>query len=93
MKTILANSGTNLNFQPAFSTRDLERELRYLEGQLAIQRSELSDLLDPHRNRPYQPAFIAMMRKGYRSSLRELHSQIDAVQSMIRNGRARLTLW
>jgi hypothetical protein len=83
VNTILPKSGTNLNFQPAISTRDLEHELRYLEGQLAIQRSELSDLLDPHRTRPYRPEFITTMRKGYRSSLRQLHSEMTKVRVML----------
>jgi hypothetical protein len=63
--------------------RDLKTEIRKLEGQIAIQRDELHDLEEAHRARPYRRKFIVTIRKGYRSSLRELHSEIRSVRAML----------
>lgn len=83
MKSILVHSATNINFSRVFSTQDFERELTYLQDQIDIQQNELLDLEEAHRARPYRNEYVATMRHGYQSSLRELHNQISNVRSML----------
>jgi len=83
MKYIVSQHDTKVNFLAALSARDLETEIRQLEDQVAIQRAELRDLEDGHRARPYRAEFMTHMRRGYRLSLRQLHSQIETVREML----------
>jgi len=83
MTTILPYSSRISSHVPRLTTQQLKAELRKLEDETRVQREELADLIAAHLARPYRLEFIATLRRGYRSSLRQLHSQIDAVQSMI----------
>lgn len=80
---ILLDSAPNINFSPVFSGQELERELTYLQDQIDIQHDELRDLEKAHHARPYRREFMVRMRRGYRSSLRDLHSQIENVRGMM----------
>lgn len=83
MKAIVTNSATNINFSRVFSGQELERELTYLHDQLDIQRAELRELEHAHQARPYRRDFMVRMRGGYRTSVRDLHSQIENVRGMM----------
>jgi|KBSMisStaDraftv2_1062788.scaffolds.fasta_scaffold01738_7 hypothetical protein len=75
-----------LSLDPVFSgltAQDLQREIRYLEGEAEIQNDELRGLEEAHATRPYRPDFMATMRRGYGDSLRQLHSEIAAVRAVL----------
>ena len=83
MKKSLLNSATNFNFLALVTAEDLHTEIRKLDDQISIAKDELRDIEAGHRERPYRPEFMTMMRRGYRSSLRELHREIENVRAMI----------
>jgi hypothetical protein len=86
VKTISASSCTNFNFRPAFSTRDLERELRRLESKTTIQRNELRDLTLAYAKRDFRQEFFETLQSGYLASLGELNSEINQVRAMLHEG-------
>ena len=72
-----------LNFLAHFTGEDFKTEIRKLKNQIAIEKSELSELEEANKVRPYRPEFMTTMRRGYRNSSHELHSQIQNVRAMI----------
>lgn len=81
---IISQHDTHFNSTvTSFSADDLKTEIRKLEAQVAIQRDELDDIEHGHKARPYRSAFMARIRRSYRESLRELHSQIESARALI----------
>jgi hypothetical protein len=81
--TILPHSATINSQIPRLTKQQLNSELRKLEAEARLQHDELTDLVAAHKARPFVPDFITRMKRGYNDSLRQLHSQIDTLQSMI----------
>lgn len=83
MKNILQHSALINSHVPRLTTQQLKSELSKLEGQVTVQRDEIRDLENAHAARPYRSEFMLTMRRGYRDSLRQLHSEIASVRAML----------
>lgn len=91
MQNIVLENPSNINFSAFFSAEDITVELQKLECEVAVQQDELRSLERGHKARPYRPEFMASMRRSYRSSLSELHSQIDTVRFYLTQKQATTT--